>query len=60
MSQLAQENARRERVHVGAFVDQEQRRQLVELARREDRSVSAILRIALTDYIERERPAVPA
>jgi len=38
------ETAAGERVHLGAFVDREQRRQLVDLARREDRSVSAVVR----------------
>jgi predicted transcriptional regulator len=51
MSQIAQER----RVHVGAFVDREQRRQLVELARREDRSVSAVVRRALSAELERRQ-----
>ena len=38
MSQLA------ERTHIGAYVDAEQRRQLIELARRDDRSVSSVIR----------------
>jgi post-segregation antitoxin (ccd killing protein) len=50
MSQLAQE--RRARVHVGACVDPEQRRQLVELARHEDCSVSRIVRKALAAELE--------
>jgi predicted transcriptional regulator len=48
------ETATGERVHVGAFVDREQRRQLVELAREEDRSVSAVVRRALQAELERQ------
>ena len=40
-----------ERQFVGAWVDQEQREQLTELTRQQDRSVSAVIRRAL----ERER-----
>ena len=43
MSQLAGKRSEG-RVHVGAFVDPEQRHQLVELARKRDRSVSSIVR----------------
>jgi post-segregation antitoxin (ccd killing protein) len=50
------ETATGERVHVGAFVDREQRRQLVEHARREDRSVSAVVRRALQAELERQEP----
>jgi predicted transcriptional regulator len=49
MSQVA------ERAHVGAYVDAEQRRQLIELARRDDRSVSSVIRQALRAHVERER-----
>ena len=55
MSQVAQENEHRSRVHVGAFVDREQRQQLVELARKRDLSVSSIVRRALAAELERER-----
>ncbi len=48
MSQVAQ------RAHIGAYVDAEQRRQLVELAERDDRSVSAVIRRAITEHLERE------
>jgi predicted transcriptional regulator len=48
------ETATGERVHVGAFVDRERRRQLVELAREEDRSVSAVVRRALQAELERQ------
>ena len=34
MSQLTQKDGREERVHVGAFVDREQRDRIVDLARR--------------------------
>ena len=50
MSQLTQEQGQT-RVAIGAFID---RRRLVELARKEDRSVSAIVRRALTAELERE------
>lgn len=53
MSQVA-EKSTAERVHVGAFVDPEQRQQLVELARRQDRSVSSVLRQAVAAELERE------
>jgi predicted transcriptional regulator len=49
MSQIA------ERTHIGAYVDAEQRRQLIELARRDDRSVSSIIRQALKAHVEREQ-----
>jgi predicted transcriptional regulator len=45
MSQVAQ------RAHIGAYVDAEQRRQLVELAQRDDRSVSSVIRAALASYV---------
>jgi Ribbon-helix-helix protein, copG family len=51
MSELDPES----RVHIGAFVDPEQRRQLVELARQEDRSVSSVIRQALASYVRREQ-----
>jgi predicted transcriptional regulator len=54
MSHPLQENPSPGRVHVGAFVDREQRRQLVELARREDRSVSSVIRQALATYVQRK------
>jgi post-segregation antitoxin (ccd killing protein) len=54
VSQVA-EKSTAERVHVGAFVDPEQRQQLVELARRQDRSVSSVLRQAIATELERER-----
>jgi predicted transcriptional regulator len=56
MGQVEQERAGR--VHVGAFVDQEQRRQLVEIARQEDRSVSAVVRRALTAEVKRHESRV--
>jgi predicted transcriptional regulator len=49
MSQVA------ERTHIGAYIDDEQRRQLVELAEREDRSVSSVIRRALAEHVEREQ-----
>jgi post-segregation antitoxin (ccd killing protein) len=53
MSELAQKDHGRRRVALGAFVDVEQRRQLVELAKAEDRSVSAVVRRALAAELER-------
>jgi hypothetical protein len=44
------ERGKRERVLVGGLVDADQRRFLVEAARRNDRSLSAELRRALTLY----------
>jgi predicted transcriptional regulator len=52
MSQL--QKAGDQRVHVGAFVDREQRDQIFELAERRDRSVSSILRLALAAELERD------
>ena len=43
-----------ERTHIGAYVEAEQRQQLIELARREDRSVSSVIRQALKAHVERE------
>jgi predicted transcriptional regulator len=45
------ESPKRERVHVGAFVDPAQLEQVQELARRSDRSVSAIVRRALAEHV---------
>lgn len=57
MGQIAQEE-RTERVPIGAFVDPEQRKQLVELARQEDCSVSRVVRRALAAELERRREQV--
>jgi predicted transcriptional regulator len=46
-----------EREHVGAFIEAEQRRQLIELARSQDRSVSSVIRQALKEHVEREATA---
>ena len=43
-----------ERAYVGAYVSHEQPRQLVELAGRQDRSLSAVLRRALQAELERQ------
>ena len=54
MSQLARERLQRPRqAHIGAFVPVELRKQLVEHARAEDRSVSSFVRIAVGDYLAR-------
>jgi len=42
-------------VHLGVIVREEQRRELVKVARREDRSVSSVTRAAIDAYLERER-----
>jgi predicted transcriptional regulator len=55
MSQLAQEKRRPERVPLGAFVDRRQHEALAELARREDRSLSSVVRQAIGSYLERQR-----
>ena len=54
MSQLARKRSEG-RIHVGAFVDPEHRQQLVELARKRDRSMSSIVRRALAAELERDR-----
>jgi predicted transcriptional regulator len=54
MSQHAQEKQDPARVPLGAFVDRAQRQELTEIAQRQDRSVSSIVRLALSDYIGRE------
>ena len=43
-----------ERQHIGAFIEAEQRQRLIELARRDDRSVSSVIRQALKAHVERE------
>ena len=43
-----------ERAHVGAYIEAEQRRRLIELARRDDRSVSSVIRPLLAAHVERE------
>jgi predicted transcriptional regulator len=53
MGHIAQEE-RAKRVPIGAFVDREQRDELVRLARERDRSVSSIIRRALSAELERE------
>jgi hypothetical protein len=49
---MSQQTTTRE--HIGAFIPAEQRRQLIELARSQDRSVSSVIRAALTAHVERE------
>jgi hypothetical protein len=44
-----------ERVSLGAFVDRAQHEALHELARREDRSISSLVRIAVSDYLAKPR-----
>jgi hypothetical protein len=52
VGQIAQEE-RAERVPIGAFVDREQRDELVRLARQSDCSMSRIVRRALSRELER-------
>ena len=54
MRQHAQEERDPARVPLGAFIDRDQRRELTEIAQRDDRSVSSIVRLALSDYLGRE------
>jgi post-segregation antitoxin (ccd killing protein) len=56
MSELAQKADGQKRVALGAFIDVDQRRQLVELAKAEDRSVSAVVRRALAAELDRHEP----
>jgi hypothetical protein len=53
MSQVEQTKLRR-RAFIGAYVLPEQRRQLVERARREERSVSSVIRKAVVRELERK------
>jgi hypothetical protein len=57
MSEHVRERPSPARVPLGAFVDRTQHEQLHELARAQDRSMSSIVRTALTEHLERERPA---
>jgi hypothetical protein len=53
ISQVEQTKLRR-RAFIGAYVLPEQRRQLVERARREERSVSSVIRKAVVRELERK------
>jgi predicted transcriptional regulator len=53
MSQLAPVQNQRRTEFIGTHVDEETRARLVALARREDRSVSAVLRRAVDRELER-------
>jgi Ribbon-helix-helix protein, copG family len=55
MIQLAKEKRNAGRVMLSAFVDRSERQALAELARRQDRSVSSLVRLALTDYLRERR-----
>jgi post-segregation antitoxin (ccd killing protein) len=54
MPQVAQLKSGQQRVPLGAFVDVKQHQQLAELARREDRSISSIVRRAVQAELDRE------
>jgi hypothetical protein len=45
-----------DRAHVGGYVPVEQQRRLIARAREEDRSVSAVLRRAIDDYLAMQAP----
>jgi predicted transcriptional regulator len=49
------ETPRLKAVPLGVLVRPDQRRQLAEFARRDDRSVSSVTRAAIDAYLERER-----
>jgi predicted transcriptional regulator len=53
MSHVVEEGRRP--VHLGVIVRAEQRRELAQLAERDDRSVSPVTRAAIDAYLERER-----
>jgi TraY domain len=46
------------RVPMGAYIDREQHRLLAEIARENERSLSAEVRLALREHIEREAEGV--
>ncbi len=50
----SEQKERPDRQPLGAYIDVDQHRQLAELARAEDRSVSAIVRRAIAHELERE------
>lgn len=58
MRQIDQEYLRRERVHLGALVDHDDAVALARLARENERSMSAEVRLALARHLELERSAV--
>lgn len=51
MSPHVQERRNPDRVPLRAYIDIDQRRALDELAQRQDRSVSSIVRLALAGYL---------
>jgi len=53
--QSLKEIQREERVHLGVLVEREQQQALKELARRNDRSVSSVVRQAVTKYLQTEQ-----
>jgi hypothetical protein len=54
VGQYEREQPGRERVPMGAYIDREQHRRLAELAERNERSLSAEVRLALREHIARE------
>jgi len=58
MSQVERERLQdRERVHLGALIDREQRDELFAVAKRQDRSVSSVVRTAVAAELAREKTA---
>jgi post-segregation antitoxin (ccd killing protein) len=55
MNQIERERHESQRVALGASIDRTQHEQLFELARREDRSVSAIVRRVVANELEAQR-----
>jgi tRNA isopentenyl-2-thiomethyl-A-37 hydroxylase MiaE len=55
VEQVTQSRRHKEREYVGAYVDAREREKLYELAQREDRSVSSVVRRALQAELERSR-----
>jgi post-segregation antitoxin (ccd killing protein) len=53
MSEPTQKEPRQTRVPIGALINVDQREQVVALARKEDRSVSAVVRRALAAELDR-------
>jgi hypothetical protein len=52
---MAISNSAKQRVFIGANVDAEQRERLTEIAARDDRSVSSVIRQAISSYVTREQ-----
>ena len=60
MGGLKHEATEAKRIPMGAYVDRDQHEQLAALAERNERSMSAEVRLALREHIERETEEVEA